>query len=182
MVHPLEAPIPGQSLTSEPKNVPWEYPARITDPMDALEFHMEQLSDENTVDNIMEMLEVGIPISVVASSMLTIAVMDGEHSLDVKLIIKPLVENHIKSLAEVTGINYMMSMDDLEVNDEAERQRKANVLEAKIRNMTEKVKPSAMDEGDRITEQAQQELMKIEEPKTEAMPTEPKGLMSKENM
>jgi len=182
MVHPLEAPIPGQSLTSEPKNVPWEYPARITDPMDALEFHMEQLSDENTVDNIMEMLEVGIPISVVASSMLTVAVMDGEHSLDVKLIIKPLVENHIKSLAEVTGIDYMMSMDDLEVNDEAERQRKANVLEAKIRNMTEKVQPSTMDEGDRITEQAQQELMKTEEPETEAMPTEPKGLMSKENM
>ena len=103
MGHPLEAPIPGQSLTSEPKNVPWEYPARITDPMDALEFHMQQLTDENTVDNIMEMLEVGIPISVVASSMLTIAVMDGEHSLDVKLIIKPLVENHIKSLAEAAS-------------------------------------------------------------------------------
>jgi hypothetical protein len=75
-----------------------------------------------------------------------------------------------------------MSMDDLESDDEVEKKRKANVLEAKIRNMTEKVKPSAMDEGDRITEQAQQELMKIEEPATEAMPTEPKGLMSKENM
>ena len=183
MVHPLEAPIPGQSLTSEPKNVPWEYPARITDPMDALEFHMEQLSDENTVDNIIEMLEIGIPVSVVASSMLTVAVMDGEHSLDVKLIIMPLVENHIKSLAEVTGIDYKMSMRDYDDTTEADKQRKASVLEAKIRNMTEKVKPSdMMDEGDRITEQAQQELMKIEEPETEAMPTEPKGLMSKENM
>jgi len=109
--------------------------------------------------------------------------MDGEHSLDVKLIIKPLVENHIKSLAEVTGIDYKMSMRDYDDTSEAERNRKANVLEAKIRNMTEKVKPSdMMDEGDRITEQAQQELMKIEEPETEAMPTEPKGLMSKENM
>ena len=182
MVHPLEAPIPGQSLTSEPKNVPWEYPARITEPMDALEFHMKQLTDENTVDNIMEMLEVGIPVSVIASSMLTVAVMDGEHSIDVKLIIKPFVEDHIKSLAEVTGIDYKMSMRDYDDTTEADKQRKASVLEAKIRNMTEKVQPSTMDEGDRITEQAQQELMKTEEPETEAMPTEPKGLMSKENM
>jgi len=182
MVHPLEAPIPGQSLTSQPKNVPWEYPARITEPMDALEFHMKQLTDENTVDNIMEMLEVGIPVSVVASSMLTVAVMDGEHSIDVKLIIKPFVEDHIKSLAEVTGIDYKMSMRDYDDTTEADKQRKASVLEAKIRNMTEKVQPSTMDEGDRITEQAQQELMKTEEPETEAMPTEPKGLMSKENM
>ncbi len=75
-----------------------------------------------------------------------------------------------------------MSMRDYDDTSEAERQRKANVLEAKIKNMTEKVKPSAMDEGDRITEQAQQELMKVEEPEAEAMPTEPKGLMSKENM
>ena len=182
MVHPLEAPIPGQSLTSEPKNVPWEYPARITEPMDALEFHMKQLTDENTVDNIMEMLEVGIPISVVASSMLTVAVMDGEHSVDVKLIIKPFVENHIKSLAEVTGIDYKMSMRDYDDTSEAERKREASVLEAKIRNMTEKVKPSTMDEGDRITEQTQQELMKVEEPETGGMSPEPKGLMSKENM
>tara|TARA_B100000900_G_scaffold298164_1_gene256644 strand:+ start:189 stop:737 length:549 start_codon:yes stop_codon:yes gene_type:complete len=182
MVHPLEAPIPGQSLTSQPKNVPWEYPARITEPMDALEFHMKQLTDENTVDNIMEMLEVGIPVSVIASSMLTVAVMDGEHSIDVKLIIKPFVEDHIKSLAEVTGIDYKMSMRDYDDTTEADKQRKASVLEAKIRNMTEKVQPSTMDEGDRITEQAQQELMKTEEPETEAMPTEPKGLMSKENM
>ena len=182
MVHPLEAPIPGQSLTSEPKNVPWEYPARITEPMDALEFHMKQLTDESTVDNILEMLEIGIPVSVVASSMLTVAVMDGEHSLDVKLIIKPFVEDHIKSLAEVTGIDYMLSMKDLDTNSEAERQRKAEVLEAKIRKLTEKVKPNTMEQGDRITEQAQEELMKTEEPEAEAMPTEPKGLMSKENM
>ena len=114
--------------------------------------------------------------------MLTVAVMDGEHSLDVKLIIKPFVEDHIKSLAEVTGIDYMMSMNDLDTDNEAERQRKATVLEAKIRNLTEKVKPNTMDEGDRITEQAQEELMKTEEPEAEAMPTEPKGLMSKENM
>ena len=28
----LKAPIPGQSLTDEPKNYPWENPPEITDP------------------------------------------------------------------------------------------------------------------------------------------------------
>ena len=32
----LKAPIPGQSLTDEPKNYPWENPPEITDPEEAI--------------------------------------------------------------------------------------------------------------------------------------------------
>ena len=31
----LQAPVPGQSLTDEPKNFPWERPADITDQNEA---------------------------------------------------------------------------------------------------------------------------------------------------
>ena len=37
----FEAPIPGQSLTNEPKNYTWENPPKFIYPEDALIWHME---------------------------------------------------------------------------------------------------------------------------------------------
>ena len=39
----LEAPIPGQSLTDEPKNWPWENPPEMVDP-DEVTFYINQVS------------------------------------------------------------------------------------------------------------------------------------------
>ena len=41
----LQAPIPGQSLTDEPKNFPWERPAEMSDPEEAIKFHLENLNE-----------------------------------------------------------------------------------------------------------------------------------------
>ena len=40
----LQAPIPGQSLTDEPKNFPWENPADISEPNEALMYHIERIN------------------------------------------------------------------------------------------------------------------------------------------
>ena len=40
----FSAPIPGQSLTTEPKGRPWETPAKYSDPEDALEYYVSQIS------------------------------------------------------------------------------------------------------------------------------------------
>ena len=39
----FNAPIPGQSLTSEPKNYAWERPPQYDLPEEALMFHLEKL-------------------------------------------------------------------------------------------------------------------------------------------
>lgn len=38
-------PIPGQSLTTTPKNAPYERPPEITDPEQAMQIHMYRLND-----------------------------------------------------------------------------------------------------------------------------------------
>ena len=40
----LRAAIPGQSLTDTPKNYPWERPAEIADPDEAIRYHMDRVS------------------------------------------------------------------------------------------------------------------------------------------
>ena len=42
----LTAPIPGQSLTTEPKGFPWERPPEIDKPEDALKFYANNMSKQ----------------------------------------------------------------------------------------------------------------------------------------
>lgn len=181
---PFDGPIPGQSLTAEPGNAPWEKPSKFSDPMDALEAYMEKLGDEDTLDDIMDMLDIGIPVSVVAGSMLSTGVMDGIHTVDVKLLLKPLLMLQIKTLADVSGVEYKMTMADYRDKDEEAKLKRRNKLAAKLAMSTGKV--SQPDPGQEIALQVEKD-MTSEEPVVEAAVQDeeeemPKGLMTKETV
>ena len=46
----FSAPIPGQSLTSEPKNYAWENPPRMVSPEESLTWHLDRLSEPKRTD------------------------------------------------------------------------------------------------------------------------------------
>ena len=50
----LSAPIPGQSLTGEPKGYAWERPPEYNTPEEALEFYLPKITDEETTDDLTE--------------------------------------------------------------------------------------------------------------------------------
>ena len=60
MMQSLQGAIPGQSLTDEPKNFPWERPPQITDPDEAIRYHIDRISDEEVVDNVFFALDFGV--------------------------------------------------------------------------------------------------------------------------
>lgn len=182
---PFDGPIPGQSLTAEPGNAPWEKPSKFSDPMDALELYMEKLGDEEALDDIMDMLDIGIPVSVVAGSMLSTGVMEGMHTVDVKMLLKPILMTQIKTLADVTGVEYKMTMEDYRDRDAEAKQRRAAKLAAKLSLRTGTI--SKPDAGEEIMMKVAQDM---EEPEMQEEPVEapmqeeqmPKGLMAKEQM
>ena len=181
---PFDGPIPGQSLTREPGSAPWERPSKYSDPLDAFEMYMEKLSDEDVLDNVMDMLDIGIPVSVVAATMLGMGVMNGMHTVDVKLLLKPLLMTQIKTLAEAMNIDYKMTMDDYVDKDAIAKRKRAGKLAAKL-SMQTGVTTKTPDEGDKIMQQAQQNLEQQDQ-QQEEMPMEaeqaPQGLMAKEQM
>ena len=180
---PFDGPIPGQSLTAEPGNAPWEKPSKHSDPMDALEMYMEKLGDESVLDDILDMLDIGIPVSVVAGSMLSTGVMEGMHTVDVKLVLKPLLMTQIKTLADVSGVDYKMTMEDYRDKDAEAKKRRMGKLAAKLAMSTGKV--SQPDAGQEIAMQVEEDMTN-EEPVVEAPEQDeevmPKGLMAKEQM
>jgi hypothetical protein len=197
----LIVPIPGQSLTTEPGSVPWERPSVHSDPLDALEMYMEQLSDETVVDDVMDMVDIGIPIRVVAGVMLSKGVMEGMHTIDTKVLLLPILTAQIKSLADVIGLDYKLTMDDYADKDAAAKKKRMNLLSAKLAAKLDKVK-GEKDGGEIILEDTQQQLEagnldeapapqepeaapqepQAEQPVQQEMPTEapaPMGLMAK---
>jgi hypothetical protein len=108
----LSGPIPGESLTLEPKSVPWEQPPKIDDPEEALNMHLSRLSDEKMIKDLAPILEMGMPISALTESILTSAVMKGIHSLDVSLIIAPVIHGFIESTARDLGIPFKTGFEE----------------------------------------------------------------------
>lgn len=170
--------IPGQSLTDEPGGVPWEQPPQYDKPEDALGYHLEELSNDEVMDNILGMIDAGVPISVMVNSMLTSAVMNGIHSVDVKLLIAPLMFSHLKALAQAAEIDYKETMADYEDKDEIARIKTRRRLAAKL-EMKAKLGKKSMDRGDVIQQEVAESLTEEEqmEPQEEAPMG---GLMSKE--
>ena len=60
-ITPFDRPIPGQSLTGEPKNNPWENPAQMSEIEDVTKFYIERLANQEVVDDIAVLCQSGIP-------------------------------------------------------------------------------------------------------------------------
>jgi hypothetical protein len=122
--------IPGQSLTSEPKNAPYENPPELTTPEDAIEWHLDRLTQDDKVSSLLEAMELGMDVVTLTEGLLRGAVVDGRHSIDISLIIAPVVHEFIKSTADKAGVDYDEGIPD----DTAERVKvkyEINVRKAK---------------------------------------------------
>ena len=58
----LQAPIPGQSLTTEPRKWPWERPPQMSTVDEALKFYINKLNDQEVIDDMMVAIDIGVPI------------------------------------------------------------------------------------------------------------------------
>lgn len=110
----VNAPIPGMSLTTEPGNRPWENPPQLVTVEDALEFYANKLiADSDNHDAILEMLELQVPVENVARILQKTSVMEGFHTIDVGILVTPAVEEMIMAIADMYGVRYAESMDQI---------------------------------------------------------------------
>ena len=165
----FNAPIPGQSLTSEPKNYPWENPPEFTKPEDALMFHMERLEDPKKVKAILGLLELGLDVTTMTEGILRGAVVEGRHTIDVSLIIAPVIHEYIVGTAEAAGVEYDEGFEDDEAQQEdidyTVRERKAKEILKDIEGKKDidltpmMQEPEAMPEEQSQMEQEQKQPM-----------------------
>lgn len=160
----FDAPIPGQSLTDTLKNRPYERPPEIVDPEEALQAHLFKLSDPDRMGAVMDLLEQGVDLVTLTEGILRKAVMNGIHSIDVSLIIAPVIHEYIKLTADEIGIDYEEGFE----NKEEKRQLQYNRREMKALKMLKKM---GMNEPVEV-----QEEVPVEQATPEVKPT---GLMAR---
>ena len=112
----LDAPIAGQGLTHELGNRPWQNPPQYSTVEEALQFHIPRIVNPDRQEELMNVIETGVPLTIIAETLQSGAVMQGRHSVDVGILIIPVLMETLAYLAEEQGVEYVMGTE-LKTND-----------------------------------------------------------------
>jgi hypothetical protein len=170
--------IPGQSLTAEPKNAPYENAPSMSKPEDAILWHLNRLMEPDKAEALFDAMEMGIDVVTLTEGLLRGAVLDGRHSIDVSLIIGPVVHEFIKTSAERVGIDFDEGIPD-ESEEKAKTKyqintRKASKIIEELKKDNKLDLPSEDPEAD-----IPAEVMEISDAALPMPPTGGKGLMAR---
>jgi len=108
---PFDAAIPGQSLTAELGSRPWQQPAQYTTVEEALDYYIPRLESEEVSAQLLDVLEMGIPVTTVANTMQLGSVMEGKHSVDVGMLILPVLVELIMLIGDTAGVKYTSGLE-----------------------------------------------------------------------
>lgn len=138
----VNAPIPGESLTGSPRKFPWERPPEMVDPEEVAEYYLEKLADPDILEPAMDMLESGMTIKDLTEGLIRLSISRGMHSIDVGLIVAPVVHQSLKSSADYLNVDYEEGLDDKEGR---EKRKMASRL-LKARKMLDGIKGAPIEE------------------------------------
>ena len=108
---PFDAAIPGQSLTAELGSRPWQQPAQYTTVEEALDYYIPRLQSDEVSAQLLDVLEMGIPVTTVANTMQLGSVMEGKHSVDVGMLILPVLVELIMLIADTANVKYTSGLE-----------------------------------------------------------------------
>ena len=156
----LSRPVPGQSLTHELRARPWQNPPQFNTVEESMDWYLERFDNPELVQELLSVIESGVPLGTIANSMQLGAVLQGVHTIDVGMLIMPILIEIMKTLAEKTDTKYVMGDEPVESDRPSDA-----VLDSalnKIKGMTIEEMPDEDVEDDE-----------------EEMEEEPRGLMAR---
>ena len=157
----LDAPIPGHSLTKELGSRPWQQPAQYTTVEDALDYYIPRLESEEVSEQLLDVLEMGIPVTTVANTMQLGSVMEGKHSVDVGMLILPVLVELIMLVADSAGVKYTTGL-------EKDKEIRGSLVDLAVRKFNEEK-----------TKEEDIPMTKIDEEPLKATASTTSGLMSR---
>jgi hypothetical protein len=82
---------------------------------EAIQYYADKIlrADPVVMDNVLDILEAGIPIRNFANILQTTSVMQGRHTLDVGFLVAPVIEEMLMSVCDIHGVKFIRSERDL---------------------------------------------------------------------
>ena len=155
----FDRPVAGQSLTAPPKGAAYERPPEITSPEKAFEAHIKNVSRREAIEDVIFLTSQGLDIKSLTEGLLRSAVAEGIHSIDVSLILAPILHEFIKGRLDVLDVTYEEGIDNKKQTEEIRYQRDYVLNKQMMDDIM-------LDEGDSTPDP-----MSLED--TQVMPSEP---------
>ncbi len=168
----FDRPIPGMSMTSPLGKYPYEQPPQMVEIEEVFQYYLDRIADEDAIDDIAMVCEMGVPLKPIVQSMLTANQMEGKHSIDVGLMIAPLLHAFLKGAIKTqTGIDAK--------DDDRDYQKEVDEKEMqKFKALTMKYISDIDKQGDPGVELLK-DIVEPEAAPEEPVEEKPMGLMAK---
>ena len=124
-VNIFDAPIPGQSLTDEPGNYPWEHAPQTASIEEATDYVYESIMRKENMERMFTLLRMGIPVEALVKVITFSGFLEGKWTVDVAKLLEPIVAMMITGEASLANIPAKINLGDAGdtefYNDMAER-------------------------------------------------------------
>lgn len=154
----FNAPIPGESLTHELGARPWQTPPEFPTIEEALDFYLPRLSDKAFAGRMLDIVERGVPITALVETMTLGGVMQGLHTIDVAVLVNPVLVEFVEGLADIAGIDYKLGDTD-------EDETADPLVLSKVMKQLREVEDTFEEEDFDVPEETEEEQEPEEKPK-----------------
>ena len=104
----FRGPVPGQAMTAGEKSRPWFNPPKFNTVEEGMEFYLDTLSTQEQSTKLFSVIRTGIPITTITETITTGGLMEGYHTIDVALLLNPIIVEFIKGMCDVAGVEYTL--------------------------------------------------------------------------
>ena len=144
----LSRPVPGQSLTHEVRARPWQNPPQFNTVEESMDWYLERFDNPELVEEMLSIIENKVPLSVIANSMQLGAVLQGVHSIDVGVLITPIIIEILRTLAEKTDTDYVIGDEPEDTDRPSDAVMESAVNKIKSMPIEDKVEEEEIEEDD----------------------------------
>ena len=135
----MDAPIPGMGMTAPLGGRPWQQPPQMGTVEEAMEYYIKKLEDPDFVPELLTVIELGVPLTTLANTMQLASVMEGKHSVDVGMLVIPILVELMSNSAYNNLWNYYNDVMEMSwESSENERQRIVQMAIAQLQSETSK--------------------------------------------
>ena len=164
----LDAPIPGMSLTHELGARPWQQPAQFPTVEVVDHYTTRMMNNDEFSEQLVDVMDMGIPLTTIANTIQLAGVMEGKHTVDVGLLLLPVLIETMMLIGDSADIKYKTGLDDAPRSDrDSLAKRTVEKLKSDMKNEDDKESNVVIELG----------LEKVTEDEEE----KPAGLMARRN-
>jgi hypothetical protein len=114
-----------------------------------MEFYTRRiLGTPDNYDQVLDLVESGLPIRNIANILMKTSVMEGNHTIDVGILVLPVIEELLMSVADMHDVSYVETIDQVfKENVVSRRQARLTVQELQKSKATAAVEPTEQPKG-----------------------------------